>query len=412
MTGGWMTGRVAAAALVVLAAACSGGDGAGTTADPAGSTAATTSQPQATTGAPAPNPAGLPAAPGVDRLSWEGSVLLSGPQGAGDTLDAEISGTFVSPGLHRVEVRRTLSTAAGEEFSEEWVATLVGEIGWVLEDGDLSSYDAESVADEYMTVMSTATGTVLPSSTVLAALAEIETVATVDWEGRTAAVFDIPEAPLGVYSPLFASDFGIVFGGSSLVADVSLTVDVATGVVLEAALSGSGDGVAVEMSFAVTGLDDPGIAIETAPVAVPESDALETYSDPEGRFSVGVPAGWDVDVFGDGILFRPPLSGGEVFTSVVVDPTAGTPAAMVDSLLADAPAGLEILLRETVSSGERPYERLNLRYPSVGGDERVAVWATSEDGTGYAVQVRVDAELFAQFAEFAEAVFDSFRPGG
>jgi hypothetical protein len=347
----------------------------------------------------------------VESLAWTGvAAVRSTGGGVPSELSAAVSGSFVAPGEHRVAVSAT-STTGDETEQVAWEATIVGARGWVLEGGDLRGFAAEGVADEYMTVLGTATGCVLPSAALLADLAGTRPAAYEDRDGRRTAIFEIEGAPVAAFAPLFASDFALAFGASLQVADVSLAVDTATGVVIEGELRASGDGLDVEVVFAVTAFDDPSIVIAEEELAVPALEDLVAYADPGGSFAAVYPSGWDVDEFEGGATFAPPFTAVQAYASAMAVP-GSTIGDVAESVLTDSAPGTEILEREPVDSSGLGYERLTVRFRRGEQVLRGNLWLTVADGTGYAFQVVVDDREFDRFAALAEAMFAGFRPLG
>jgi hypothetical protein len=371
-----------------------------------GGSATKPSSAQATT----TNVAGIPLHPTVGSLAWTGTVAVdSRARGVSSQLAVDVSGSFVGPGQHRLTVSGESTT---DDVSEPlaWEATIVGARAWVREEGDLRAFAAEGVADEYMTVLATATGCVIPSSALLADLVNMPPARYEDRNGRSAAVFEILDAPLASYAPLFASDFALAFGGSVQTADVTLVVDRTSGLVSEGRLVAGGDGIDVEVAFTVTAFDDPSIVI-AEDLVVPEPRDLVPYEEPGGRFTVAYPATWDIDEFERGVTVGPPFTAEDVYASVVVIPAA-TIEEVIGAVLADASPGTEVLEREALASGGLDFERLILGFSQ--GEEllQARVWLTVVGDAGYALQVVTDEREADRFRELAEAMFVSFRPGG
>jgi hypothetical protein len=387
---------LALAVIMATVAACSGGGGRATSSSATLSTSTT-------------NPAGIPLRPTVDSLSWTGTVAVTSTEGGVSAqLDAEVSGSFVAPREHRVAVSAT-STTGDETEVVEWEATIVGARGWVLEAGDLRGFGSEGVADEYMTVLGTATGCVIPSAGLLADLAGTQAAGYEDRGGRRTAVFEIVDAPVVSYAPLFASDFALAFGASVQFADVTLAVDTATGLVVEGELRASGDGLDVEVTFTVTAFDDPEIVIAEEDLTVPDAGDLVSYVDPAGEFSAVYPREWDVDEFEGGTTFAPPFTAVEAYASVVVIP-GSTIDEVIDGVLSDASPATEILERDSVESGGLDYEKLTVRFREGERALTGSLWLTVAGGTGYGFQFVVEEREFDRFTPLAEAMFAGFEP--
>jgi len=354
---------------------------------------------------------GIPASAAVDSMAWTGSVQVRSGEGASASrLTAEMTGAFVAPAEHRLTVEG--ESVAGEESSElRWEATIVGSRGRVLESGDVRGFTAEDVADEYMTVLGTATGCVIPSRALLADLEAVGAAGYEDRSGRRTARFEVEGAPVAAYAPLFASDFGLAFGASVQTVDVTIAVDTATGLVVEGELSGRGDGLEVDIAFAVTGFDDPSIVVAVADLAVPDGDDLVAYDDPEGRFRAAYPGAWDVDEFEGGASFSPPFTAVEVYASATVSSVpGGTVDGFIDSVLADTASAAEVVERETVESGGLEYERLLVGFPLGERTVHGVLWLTVVDGFGYRFQLVAEEGEFERFTDLAEAMFDRFEP--